>query len=370
MSLTIKHLNADASFLLSFQPILPQPPTAENAPPPFTIVLDPWLDGPSEQYHRKFSISSHVQPSCLSSLRELPEPDLVIISQDRTDHCHKETLKTLPAKGSKTVILAEPAAAKTIRSWKYFSQSHVKTLNAYTNPIKSSQNDNIYRIPVPAAVPNGAPGEVTVAFIRQKRGNVIENLTGLHSAIGITYRPPTSGPAPDLIDNNLPPTPPQTPTSRRNSRRSTFSAAVEDRTLSVLFSPHGCSYDDIAPYASSHLVSEAALPLTALLHSFHRVTNPWWLGGNICAGFPGGLEVAQKLLPQAWVSAHDEDKKIGGFVKGKIVTRRYEREEIEEVVSPRSEKFKRPRLGTDAVVLGVGEETTLSRCERFGGGCN
>ena len=63
-----------------------------------------------------------------------------------------------------------------------------------------------------------------------------------------------------------------------------------EKTLSVIYSPHGVSYDVIRPYASSYLVSESALPLTALLHSFDCVENPWWLGGNISAGSPGGTD--------------------------------------------------------------------------------
>lgn len=183
-------------------------------------------------------------------------------------------------------------------------------------------------------------------------------MTGLHNAVGITYRPPSTSRPFD--------SPPVTPPSSPNSFQSTFSAAVTDRALSVIFSPHGCSYKSIEPYASQHLVSEAALPLTALLHGFDRVTNPWWLGGNICAGFPGGLDIAQNLLAKAWISAHDGNKDTSGFAAKRIVVQQFKREEIEDIVSPRSDKFPSRRIGTVAVVLAVGEEMCLNQIMSFG----
>ena len=131
--------------------------------------------------------------------------------------------------------------------------------------------------------------------------------------------------------------------------------------MSVIYSPHGCSYKTLAPFVTSHFVSEAALPLTALLHCFDKVTNSWYLGGNICSGFPGGLEIAQNLCAKAWISAHDGDKETTGFASSKVVTHKYGREEVESVVSPRSEKFPYQRTGTEAVVLNVGEELNLTQ---------
>ncbi|KAH8602607.1 hypothetical protein B0O99DRAFT_647493 [Bisporella sp. PMI_857] len=350
MSLTVKHLNNDASFLLSFRPILPFPPSPQQnqSAEPFTILLDPWITGASKIWHHKFSISRQKQPSCISSLTELPEPDLVIISQDKTDHCHEETLTQLPRIGGKTKILAEPAAAKVIRGWKYFDSKKVVTLPKWEDHRKNAKASTIYRITVPPWIPGGSPGEVTIAFLAQPR-----DITGLHSAIGITYRPPTLGP-PAL---SLPPTPPDSP----RSCQSTFSNIATDRTLSVLFSPHGCSYKTLQPYVTSHLIAEAALPLTALLHCYDRVQNAWYMGGNICSGFPGGLEIAQNLAAKVWISAHDGDKDTKGFANNKIVIQKYPREEVESVVSPKSDKFPRKKTGTEAVILEAGEEMTLNR---------
>jgi hypothetical protein len=348
MSLTVKHLNSDASFLLTFEPILRAPPCAKRSPYTFTIVLDPWLYGTSTIWHPKFSVSTQKQPSCISSLAELAEPDLVIISQDKTDHCHEATLKTLPPFGGKTMILAGSASAKMIRSWKYFDPRKVVTLQRWEDRRPST----LHRVHLPALDNGGTAGEVTVAFIPQKH-----DITGLHTAIGITYRPPTSSARSVFspISQTFPLTPPDSPNSSYpNSIYRTL------RNLSVIFAPHGCAYNkSIKPYAQTHLVSEACLPLTVLLHGFDRLTNAWYMGGNICAGFPGGQEIAQSLLARYWISAHDGAKDTKGFASRKLVMEHYEKEEIAEVVSPRSDKFPERRIGTEVVVLEVGEDLTI-----------
>jgi len=90
------------------------------------------------------------------------------------------------------------------------------------------------------------------------------------------------------------------------------------------------------------------------------------MGGNICSGFPGGLEIAQNLSAKAWISAHDGDKISTGFANNKVVFEKFSREEVESVVSPRSEKFPGRKTGTEAVVLHSGEEITLNRIMDFG----
>lgn len=347
MSLTIKHLNADACFLLTFKPTLTLPPSPGHSTKEFTVVLDPWISGSSTIFHSKFSTSRFTAKPCVSSLLELPEPDLVIISQSKSDHCHKQTLTQLPGRGGKTVIVAEPASAKRIRSWKHFQRGKVVTLPKWDAKLPVT----IHRIRIPPLSPLGSPGEVTIAYLPQK-----VDITQLHNAIGITYRAPTCG------ADVLPITPPASPNS------SVFPSACGDRALSVIFSPHGCSYKTLSPYVTSHLISEAALPLTALLHCFDRIENTWYLGGNICRGFPGGLEIVQKLCPKVWISAHDGDKETTGLATGKITVEKYDREQVESVVSPKSEKFPNTRIGTEAVVLKAGEDITVNSGMEFGPG--
>ena len=104
MSLTVTHLNADSTFLLVFRPAAAPtagfPPSPGYLPVAFSILLDPWLVGHSTVISSRFSVTRHTIPACVSSLRDLPSPpDLVIVSQDKPDHCHEETLRQLDPNG-------------------------------------------------------------------------------------------------------------------------------------------------------------------------------------------------------------------------------------------------------------------------------
>jgi hypothetical protein len=59
------------------------------------------------------------------------------------------------------------------------------------------------------------------------------------------------------------------------------------------------------------------------------INNPWWLGGNICAGVPYGAEIASKLGARLWISAHDGEKDVRGLATGLLKTRRWKVGEIE-----------------------------------------
>ncbi|KAI1498869.1 hypothetical protein F5X99DRAFT_392042 [Biscogniauxia marginata] len=441
MALNVKHINSDACFLLTFEPVIPESARGAIIPEPFTILLDPWITGPSKIFHSKISISTHKHPACISSLAELPSPpDLVIISQHKSDHCNEATLRQLPANGTKTLILAEPASARLIKSWKYFDREKIRTIERWEDP-RLTGKQTVVRVPVPPLVPGGQEGEVTVAFIPQKR-----DLAGLHSAIGITYRPPPtpnlakpasqvkiltppttpesqtqtfanagvkmplltptddcflrprSPPSPPISPHSLrsvqsastlmasPTRPPTRPTSSSNLRPMTSSSSNEyplarnnfSRPISVIFSPHGISYTHLASYATSHLVTEAALPLTALLHCMDRVQNPWWLGGNVCAGVPTGAEIATKLGARIWVSAHDGEKDVRGLATGMLKTRRWGRDEVEGVLDSStqhgrstsdkvqnqdscSDKIQQAKsAGTEVMRLNSGDEVLVS----------
>ncbi|KAK2010138.1 hypothetical protein LZ32DRAFT_536478 [Colletotrichum eremochloae] len=401
MALTVKQLNADASFLLTFEPIVPESTPGITARP-FRILLDPWITGPSTIFHSILSTATHKECPCVCSLQHLPEPDLVIISQHKSDHCNEATLRQLPASGTRTLILAEPAAAKVIRSWKYFDADKLRTVPRWEDP-RATGKQSVVRVKVPPFTPGGEPGEVTIAFIPQRR-----DFKGLHAAIGITYRPPSTWPrfahlstppetpvspqsslttsqvamASHKKSKNAPaylnlPTPPETPSSR--SLRSVRSAAsptpttdARDRAISVIFSPHGISYRCLEKYADTHLQAEAALPLTALLHCFDTVSNPWWLGGNISAGMPAGQETAAALGATAWISTHDGDKDVKGLVTKMLKTKRYTQKQVAAPSSSgrkRGDKHRRwekagdgekEGKGTEVLVLGVGEEVAMT----------
>lgn len=401
MSLHVKQLNADASFLLSFDRASDLTPTNDK-PRPFTILTDPWIVGPSKVIHPILAVTKHRRAACISTLGDLPVPDLVVVSQHKSDHCNEATLRQLPPTGTKTLILAVPAAAKLIKSWNYFDENKIITIPRWedtTGPTR--QKEPLIRVSVPSPIPGGARGGVTVAYIPQKR-----DVSGLHAAIGITYSAPPNpqGPclrcpvtppttpdrertirlAPQPVASAAvqalhlaPPTPPLSPSRSLRSTRSEMSfsstqsaqpllperpSASQDHggpTLSVIFSPHGISYRNLEPYVTSHLLPASALPLTALLHCFDSVSNPWWLGGNISAGAPAGQETAMKLGARAWVSAHDGDKDVDGLMTKMLRARRYAREEVQRGLTPSGKGGVGVRE-TEVLMLGVGEGISVN----------
>lgn len=363
MALTIKHLNTDASFQVTFTPNTRGASCA--APPrPFHILLDPWITGPAKILHAKLSLTRHIHPACITALTQLPVPDLVVISQAKADHCHEATLRQLPRDGP-TLILADPAAARTIRGWRHFDPRKVRALRRYGGGDGSGSGDDtaVARFPLK----DGEGGEVSVAWIPQRH-----DLTGLHAAVGITFRPPATmesdwenednedEDSEDDADAELqrPISPASTLRSARSASTlttmtptltnastlaaapiSSSSSSSTQRTLSLLFSPHGMPFaGPLSSYATTHLVREAALPLTALLHCFDSVRNPWWLGGAVLLGAPAGREIALRLGAQVWVSCHDGAKEVRGLATGWLRTRRWGLEDVQRVVCERRER--------------------------------
>lgn len=340
MSLRIKHLNADTSFLLIFSP----PWTPHNPqgtfPGSFTILIDPWLAGSCSVYNAKIALTRHVVESCVDSIAELPDPDLVLISQDKSDHCHEETLTQLSPDTAAT-ILGPAAAVKKIRSWNHFHPDAVQPLKNFNE----RKDDTVFRMPIAPLSPSSTAGEVTVSLLTGQR-----DLAGTHNALGITYRPPSSVlslKTGSLIDLAL--TPPDTPSlsprpttpKLRPTTSYAFLPGHREKAVSVIYSPHGLPYKAVRPFATSHLLLESALPLTALLHSFDVCSNPWYMGGNICAGAPGGMEIARNLFPKVWISAHDEEKYNSGLVVKNTKTTKYRKEDIEYRLNGRLASNKR-----------------------------
>jgi len=338
MALTIKALNNDTSFLLTFAPTI----TPSNAKSPelfpgaFTILIDPWLDGPATIISQKFSIQEHTTPSAIKSLQDIPEPDMILISQDKPDHCHEETLCQL-SPHVRSIILGPERVAKKIRSWQHFDFSCIQSLKKY-NPRDPS---TVYRLEIPAYSAGGTAGEITICFMEPRR-----DMSGLHTALGITYRPPASVLSLSLSSYvALPATPPssrgessspssaaaaQTRPQTSPSKRSRGLAASPDgaaaqrpytpriehvggrantivpapgpasrqteRTVSLLYTPHGVEFRDVEPWAQNHLLERAALPLTMLVHGFNQVGGPWWAGGVMMSG-TSFLSLALGVLP-------------------------------------------------------------------------
>ncbi|CAI6338458.1 unnamed protein product [Periconia digitata] len=341
MPLTVKSINGDSSFLLTFSPpIAPFSSSTASFPGSFTILVDPWLVGPATILSSIFSISEQTAKPCISSLQDLDrEPDVILISQDKPDHCHEQTLRQLPRHCGST-ILAIPPAARKIRSWKHFRPDLVQSLPKYVE----GQSQSILRLVLPPISPKGSCGEVTLSWMPARR-----DVSALHHAIGITYRPP-------CCESLL--SPPDSPISFKTASSSpgTLLDNSRERTLSVIYSPHGVPYDIIQPYAASHLVTEAALPLTALIHSFDRVENPWYLGGNISAGYPGGMVIAKNLYARSWISAHDAHKRTRGLSVKLTKIGKCDDDQIKTMFSRGDIANVKTAVSTNLVALDAGQE--------------
>ena len=339
------HLNGDASILLSFSPAESGVSRSEASSAPFTIVIDPWLRGSASILNPLFYTSSLFVPPCITSLTDIEEPDIVLVSHNKPDHCHKETLTTL-SPASRSIILAIPAAAQQIKSWNHFKAEKIIILEKY----RPSSDKTVYRHKVRADASSGIHGEVTVSYVAPVR-----DMTGLRVAIGITYCPPSEK---SLVHANV-----QCVPSPYLGELSAISNGISQkpekmqRALSVLYSPHGLPYDIISPYVDTHLTSEAALPLSLLMHCFRIIDNPWYLGGRIASGAPGGAEIVKRTLANHWLGIHDEDKNDCGFSVSQSVHSKFELNDVRKFVS--SAEGEDTRV-TSVSTLPVGEELTIA----------
>ena len=390
MALRVQHLNADTTFLLTFSPLFAPDKTTTRFPGDFTILIDPWLNGPSSIFHPSFQVSHHVLEPAVASLKDIQEKvDLIIISQDKPDHCHRATLCSLP-RNSKIRILATPTAAKKIKSWRHFDAGRIHAMKPYS----ASAADSVVNIPLPGyASASSGPGRVTIANIPTKR-----DMAGLHNVVGITYQPPSStftlntqhgryesGSTVQLSAKGLsrpstaprartssdppPPTPLNwTSTSYRDRRPGkapnidhsrvdsgiVSSATNNEKTLSVLYTPHGLAPHLLKPYLTNHLTPLGALPVLALFHGMTAESNPWFMGGKVALGAPGGVQLAKILGGlQYWISAHDEEKENLGLATKWCKSRAYGLEEVSGMLAEAA-------MGETVVMrLGVGEKVKL-----------
>lgn len=378
--MNVKPLNADTTFLIDFIPSFAPAHVSARFPGSFTILIDPWVTGSSSVWKESFQISHHTTSPCISSLRDIPEPDLIIISQDKPDHCHKQTLCTLPA-DSKIHILATPVAAKLIKSWKHFTHATIEVMQPYN----SKDDKSVIRIPIPGYSLTSQGGEVTISYMPQKM-----DPTRLHNAIGLTYRAPNSKttsvngsvvnllnlpPIPQdsplagnfldlVVDGSRPLTPPDSPMELEGDLPT---IPPMEKTISVLYSPHGVSYAAVEPYAQSFLAKESALPLTALFHSINTEENPWFMGGVVAAGYPGGAEIVRNLGARYWISAHDEVKDNRGWSVAWIKSSVYSAEEAQQKLDEENRnialhqdgKHEKANYRTQIVRLDVGERLRI-----------
>ena len=358
MSLAVKHLNADTTFLLTFSPN--NASAAEDSSGSYTILLDPWLSGHSSLWNPRFQISHHTIPSCVESLADIFLPDAILISQVKPDHCHRETLCSLP-RNTPVTIYAVPDAAKMIKSWRYFQTAKIVTLAPYSK----QKPQSVQRVFLKSEIQGGDAGEITISHVPEKG-----DITGLHNALAITYRPPgtagkqsgqKSGSADGLsvtpVDSgHASPEPLRTPEPRSDPKSS------DSQIISIIYTPHGIKPATIAPYINNHLRPINAFPLTALFHGLNIEQNPWLLGGQVARGLPSGITLAKDIGARYWVIAHDELKINEGWSTLWLKSKQHSLADAQAVLDQELDQDKtgvektRDKVKTKMIELDVGEE--------------
>jgi hypothetical protein len=357
MSLSVQQLNSDCTFLFAFSPALTTPDHhPDHFAGTFNILIDPWLAGHASVLHPLFHFTKHTDKPHISSLADLKQKlDLIIISQDKPDHCHRETLCTLP-KDQHVNILTTPAAAKKIRSWKYFPEDLIHVIPAY-DPKRDKESTITIKIPADAS--SGSEGEITITHLPPTR----MDLTKVHNGIAITYRPPGT------VFPNL--------KQEQQSQRTTDqdeTPTPTTPTISILFTPHGLPPTTLHPWLTTHLLprinnnptnstthtnptngAKQTPTLTLLLHSLSHDRNPACLGGTVVHGAPGGLALLHSLKSlspsfsvEHWIGAHDGPVERGGWSTWWLKSRSYGVRETQMWVD--EEGF----AGTRVSALGVG----------------
>ncbi|KAF8470638.1 hypothetical protein BDZ91DRAFT_718570 [Kalaharituber pfeilii] len=323
-SLILTHISADATFLLSYRPLQ----HLSSATAPFTILFDPWLVGSSPVFHPSFSTQSHTITPSITHLSQLEyPPDVVLISQDKTDHCHEETLRQLDTgaggRDENVRIWAVKGAVGRVRGWGIVKRAErVEELKVW-KAVKGGKGpeERVVRVDIP--VDMSGLESVKEKGLEEMYAHVeIVHLPAvypwefpsLHSAIGVrfvtryTFRKTSRGGDTDI--------------GRKSQETCTH-------THLTLYTPHGVPPSAVLPYLSSLTSGNARATIDLLLHPFTFTTTPPHLGGKITLGIPNVLAIIRAgVRIVVLTSAHDEKKDVGGYVSSKIKCRRWSVEDV------------------------------------------
>jgi len=301
----LHHLNSDTSWVLQ----IPRPTTAlkRGGRYYFNILIDPWLSGPQSDVAKWFSQQWHATESKIGSIAAVEEllrqseilagdirpegqktfnggetqeaassgsfVDVVVISHEFTDHCHKETLlevdKNVP-------VIATTKAAALIKSWKHFRQV------LETPPFGPKELD--WRVTSVAPLPDW------LGISRLVSGG---DAFYYHSAVMIAFDNGGVG-----RDSNR----------TANGNPTEKEGGPETAAEAIIYTPHGIHHESLA------MIPQASPPLQTLafLHGLHDVSIDW--GQQLNLGAHNGLKAQRLLNARYWVATHDEVKKGGGMV--------------------------------------------------------
>lgn len=301
------HLNGDTTWLL--QVPLPSGTTAIAASTNnsqrahFNVLIDPWLQGPQSDVASWFSTQVHVVAPAVASLAELQIAlkrvdeavrknraadatenkivsggeeiqsyiDVVAISHEFTDHCHKATLQEL---SRNTPIYAADVAADLIRSWNYFDADAVITAPGLAKD----------------APWTSLPAAKLPSWLRISRLITPGNSLYYHSALILAF--------------NL-----EQPLSDASEPSSSVLGEA------VVYSPHGISATDVAALPT------CSLSTLAMLHGLHDVR--LFMMKQLNLGALNAIEAVQACGAQYWVGTHDEEKTGKGLIAPLLRRTRY-----------------------------------------------
>ena len=116
----------------------------------------------------------------------------------------------------------------------------------------------------------------------------------------------------------------------------------------------------LRPYINNHLAPlRGALPVTALIHSLNMESNPWWMGGLISGGAPGGMKLLEEVDVKYWIGAHDEIKDSSGLAVAWISKTKYTSEDATKMLRQREGLGSGKAVGTQVISLECGERRRL-----------
>lgn len=301
----LHHLNADTSWLLQ----IPRPANAvkHGSRIYYNILIDPWFVGGQSDVARWFSQQWHATESAVKSVAEVEElarqveilagglglskgkrdeamkeesfVDVVAVSHEFTDHCHKDTLlevhKDVP-------VFATEQAANLISSWNHFRA-------VVTTPTFVDNADwHDYSLsPLPS-------------WLSISRITASGDALYYHSALLITFA------THPFLPNTTP------------KKRSSLSIYGDDMEFSsntsadaaecVLYTPHGIPHTALTPIATA----DPPLHTLAFLHGLHDVSIS--AAQQLNLGAKNGVLSQRVLKAKYWIATHDEVKTGGGII--------------------------------------------------------
>lgn len=178
----------------------------------------------------------------------------------------------------------------------------------------AKKKGGVVRVEIPVEEGCWERGEVKACVeITDHRAVYPWEFPSLHSALGIrfitTYTPtiaasPFSPPKPPITHTHL-----------------------------TMFTPHGVPSSGLLSYLIHLSPSPQTPEIDLLLHPFTLTTMPQHLGGKITLGIPNIAKLLESgVRVRVVASAHDEEKEVGGYVRSRIKTRRWGREEAEREI--------------------------------------